>query len=157
MCGRNARHDFYIANLQAVGAFRHPTFGRSWSYQGMSGPRRSGVCSSFETVDQGICLKWLSEKADRTAGCGFGFQVRLSVRSDHDDRPCGTTACEQPLQIKPAHAGHVNVSDDAVTRSFTIHCDKFFRGCETPDAVSQRTQRFNERHSEGFVIINDRD
>jgi hypothetical protein len=35
--------------LPAVGALRHPTFGRSWLYQGMSGPQRSGVRSSFET------------------------------------------------------------------------------------------------------------
>jgi hypothetical protein len=61
------------------------------------------------------------------------------------------------LEIKSAHAGHVNVGDDTVTRAFPARREKLFAGREPARAVSQRTERLDKRCSEWFVIVDDRD
>jgi hypothetical protein len=49
------------ATLQAVGAFRHPTFGRSWLYQCMSGPRQSAFAAlSRQSIRASVSNGFLS-------------------------------------------------------------------------------------------------
>src|SRR6266403_2763612 len=112
--------------------------------------------SLFEAADQEICSKWFSEQADCATGCRPGFQPRLSPRGNHDNRHWLVTSHEQSLEIKSAHAGHVNVGDDTVTRAFPARRKKFFGGCKPARAVSQRTERLDKRYSERFVIVDDR-
>jgi hypothetical protein len=117
----------------------------------------SDIQSLFETADQGICSKWLSEQADCATGCHPGFKPRLYARGNHDDRHPPVTSQEQSLEIKPAHAGHVNVGDDTVTRAFPARREKLFRGRKPVREVSLRTERLDKRCSEWFVIVYDRD
>jgi hypothetical protein len=60
-----------------------------------------------------------------------------------------------PLEIKPVHAGHVNIGDYAIARRFQVGRDKFFRGGKAAHAITKRTKRFNQRCSEGVIIVND--
>jgi hypothetical protein len=117
----------------------------------------SDLQSLFETAHQVICSEWLSEQADCATGGSSRFQPRLATRSNHDDWHSPVTSHEQSLEIKSAHAGHINVGDDTVTRAFPARREKLFRGCKPARAVSQRTERLDKRCSERFVIVDDRD
>jgi len=57
------------------------------------------------------------------------------------------------LEIKPAHAGHVNVGDDAVAPAFPVRRGKFIRGHKSTEAVPQRAERLNQRRPEWFVFV----
>jgi hypothetical protein len=116
----------------------------------------SDLQSLFEMAHQFICSEWLSEQADCAAGGRFRFQPRLSTRGNHDDWDSRVTSHEQSHEIKRAHAGHLNVGDDTVTRGSRLRREKLFGGCKPARAVSQRTERLDERHSEWFVIVDDR-
>jgi len=72
------------------------------------------IGSPFETVDQGIGLERFSEQAERTTRCRFDFQVHPRARRDHDYRYRGATGNQQLFEVKPAHARHLDVGDDAV-------------------------------------------
>jgi hypothetical protein len=60
-------------------------------------------------------------------------------------------------EVKAAHAGQVNIGDDAVIRFCTVTSDKFFCRCKPAGAISQRRERIDKRQSECFVVIDDRD
>ena len=61
-----------------------------------------------------------------------------------------------PLEIEPAHAGHMKVRDYTIAGRFWVSRDKFFRGRKTADLIAERTKRFNKCCSEGVIIVNDR-
>ena len=61
------------------------------------------------------------------------------------------------VKIKTAHAGHMDIGDDAVARDLPVGGDKFFRGHEASCFVSQRKKRLNKRGSEWIIIVDDRD
>jgi hypothetical protein len=117
----------------------------------------SDLQSLFETTHQVICSERLSEQANCAAGGRSRFQPRLSTRGNHDHRNSPITSHEQSHEIKPAHAGHVNVGDDTVTRGSRARREKLFGACKLGRAVSLRTERLDKRHSEWLVIVYDRD
>jgi hypothetical protein len=63
---------------------------------------------------------------------------------------------QMPLEIEPAHAGHMNVGDYAIARTFQVSRNKFFRGRKVAHAITERAKRFNKCCSEGFIIVNNR-
>jgi hypothetical protein len=117
----------------------------------------SDLQSLFETTHQVICSERLSEQANCAAGGRSRFQPRLSTRGNHDHRNSPITSHEQSHEIKPAHAGHVNVGDDTVTRGSRARREKLFGACKLGRAVSLRTERLDKRHSEWLVIVYDRE
>ena len=142
------------------GRTRHRGRDRSWvrSPCMQLGDWQAALGSDLQNLfDEGICSKRLSEQADSATGYRPGFQPRFSTRGNHDDRHSPVTSHEQSLEIKSAHAGHVDVGDDTVTRAFSARREKLFRGCKPACAVSQRTDRHDKRYSERFVIVDDRD
>jgi len=60
----------------------------------------------FETANQGICSKWLSEQADSATGYHPSVQPRLSARGNHDDRQSQSRAISRCWEIKPSHPGN---------------------------------------------------
>jgi hypothetical protein len=119
--------------------------------------RQSGVERPFQTLQQGRSLEWFSQQTNRSARGRPRLQVRLRTRGDHDDRHSGVEGGEQPLEIKTAHAGHVDIGDDTVAHDVSVRRDKFFRRREAPRFVSQRKERFNKRGAEWIVIVDDSD
>jgi hypothetical protein len=81
--------------------------------------------SLFETMNQGVGFKRLSEQADSAKRNGLCFQPGLRTPGNHDHRDERALGLKLPDKIKPAHAAHMKIGDDTVTRSGTDSGDKF--------------------------------
>jgi hypothetical protein len=94
----------------------------------------SALDGSIDALDQVSYFKGLSEQARNPCGSGLGLQGPVGARSDQHDGGCRALGGEVVRQVQPAHAGHMNVRDDAIKgfipdpadivlrRSVPVHC-----------------------------------
>jgi hypothetical protein len=61
------------------------------------------------------------------------------------------------LQVEPAHAGHLDVGDQAGRRAAGRRGQEFLGGGEGGDSEVERRQQVAERGTHGLVVVDDGD
>src|SRR5262245_53322242 len=111
---------------------------------------------AIDTLNEGLSVKRLCEKADGPAREGPLPNSRIRKSGNKDDRRLTIVGRQSALQLQTANARHLNVGNDAGRFAELRRLEKLFRGRKTAGAESERSHECCHRDAKGFIVIDDR-
>jgi AraC-like DNA-binding protein len=110
-----------------------------------------------ETVDDGVTVDWLAEKADGSCRFGAPADTVYAEGRDEDHRDAQAAGLQLRLQIQPAHAQHLDIDDQAgCVVEVRRGQERLGRG-EHAGFVAERADKAAHRGTNRFVIVDNRD
>src|SRR6185437_9733308 len=97
----------------------------------------------------GLDDRGLAERLDQ-AGDGappdqLGQRLVVGMRSDEHDRDLGSAPRQLLLKLRPAHASHGDVENQAIGAGRILRCEKRFGGGERLGVKPERPQQIRQR------------
>jgi hypothetical protein len=126
--------EWIVARLAAELTHTYSTRVRAQLSIALSGPFQS----SIETVNQGLCIEWLAQEADRSdVQCTHPNWLLGERRHENYGRAL-TSAYQVALQLEPIHVRHLNIRDQTRRVVHARRAQVIFRGCKRVYRVSYR-------------------
>src|SRR5262245_41990398 len=121
----------------------------------------SGTPASLQRlVDQRyrrLCFERLAEEAQRSPSHRARLDPIFGKRRDKDDRYLTAPRQQQPLQLYPAQARHLQIGDQAGGVILMRRIQKLFRRCKRAYIKTQRAHQASQGRADRFIVIDDRD
>src|SRR5215469_944225 len=89
--------------------------------------------SAIDTLNEGLSVKRLGEKADGPARECPLLDSAIRKRGNEDDRRPPIFRCQLTLQLQAADARHLNIGNEAGRFAELRGLQKLLRGCKTAD------------------------
>jgi hypothetical protein len=114
------------------------------------------VEGAVDTLNEGLSVERLREKADGPAREGALLDSRIRKSGNKDDRRSTMCGRQLALQLETADARHLNIRNDAGRFAEFRRLQKLFSRRKTPGSESERPNEVCRRDANGFIVIDNR-
>jgi hypothetical protein len=109
-----------------------------------------------DTSKQISLPEWFCKVANYFGAQPLGTNLIVRISGDHNGRNGCTRDNQLPMQLGSGHSGHIDVSDQTGRALGIVGCEEVFCQGEDLRGKPKRPHESLERHTNGCVVIDDR-
>jgi len=121
------------------------------------GPAILSFNGNLKTLGNTFPVEGLRQVANRPGRERLRTNLLIGVRRKKNERQAGPLRPQVGLQLNPAHAGHLNISDHTRETIDAVRVQEFLGGSERVCNITERPHQTVGRDADRFIIVNDCD